>query len=104
MTKKPWILLFAVLTIAQMPSVRAQELDSSDIRKEVRERNEQVNKLSTDEQLKLRAAERKAAEDPAVKAALEKRNTAIKEFRAAVRAAMVKADPSIQSVIEKVWR
>jgi hypothetical protein len=80
----------------------AEELDGSDLRREVREREERVNKLSTEDQLKLRAAEQKAAEDPAVKAALEKRNQAIQEFRAALRAGMIKADPTVQPILEKV--
>jgi len=66
------------------PLAFAQEVDGSDLRREEREREERVNKLSIEEQLKLRAAERNAAEDPAVKAALEKRNRAIQEFGAAL--------------------
>jgi hypothetical protein len=103
MTLKAFIFSLMVLGIAQLaPFARAQVLDGSDLRKEVRERDDRVNKLSIEEQLKLRAAERKAAEDPEVKAALEKRNQAIQEFRAAVRASMIKADPTIQAILDKV--
>ena len=92
-----------MLAMVQLPRfVCAQELDGSDLRREVRERDERVNKLSTEDQLKLRAAEQKAAEDPDVKAALEKRNKAIQEFRAAVRASMIKADPTVAPILEKV--
>jgi hypothetical protein len=80
----------------------AQEVDGSDLRREARERNERVNKLSIDEQLKLRAAEKKAAEDPAVKSALEKRNKAIQEFRATLRASMIKADPTVEPILAKL--
>jgi hypothetical protein len=103
MIVKPFVLLLIVLAAVQLaPVVRAQELDGSDLRREVRERDERLSKLSTEEQLKLRAAQQKAAEDPIVKAALEKRNKAIQEFRAAVRASMIKADPTVAPILEKV--
>lgn len=94
------LVLFALVQIN--PFTYAQTTDGSDLRREVRERDERINKLSTDDQLKLRAAEQKAAEDPAVKAALEKRNKAIQEFRAALRASMIKADPTVAPILEKV--
>ena len=97
------ILFSTVLALMSVtPLARAQALDGSDLRKEVRERDERVNKLSTEDQLKLRAAEQKATQDPEVKAALEKRNKAIQEFRAAVRASMIKSDPTVQPILEKV--
>jgi hypothetical protein len=102
---KPLVFLVATIGIVQLASfAQGQELDSSDIRKDVRQRNEETNKLSVEDQLKLRAAERKAAEDPDVKAALAKRDKAIQEFRAAVRASMIKTDPTIQPIVERVWR
>ena len=82
--------------------LRAQVLDGSDVGKELRERDERINKLSVDEQLKLRAAQQEAAKDPAVLAALKKRNEAINEFRAAIRAAMIKADPSVEAILQRV--
>jgi hypothetical protein len=94
------LVLFAIIQIN--PFACAQTLDGSDLRREVREREERVNKLSTEDQLKLRAAEQMAAEDPDVKAALEKRNKAIQEFRAVLRASMIKADPTLQPILEKV--
>jgi hypothetical protein len=97
------VLSLAVLPMMHfVPIVFGQEWDGSDLRRETRERDERVNKLSTEEQLKLRAAEQQAAQDPAVKAALERRNTAIREFRTTLRASMLKADPSVQSILEKV--
>ncbi len=103
MTIKALVFFLIILANMQLaPVVCAQEVDGSDLRREVRERNERVNKLSTEEQLKLRAAEQKAADDPEVKAALEKRNKAIQEFRAALRASMIKADPKVESILEKV--
>jgi len=60
------------------------------------------NGLSIDEQLKLRAAQQKAADDPAVKAALQKRNQAIQNFRTALHNAMLKVDPAIGPIMSKV--
>jgi hypothetical protein len=94
------LVLFALIQIN--PFAFAQTLDGSDVRRDLRERDERVNKLSTEDQLKLRAAEQKAAEDPDVKAALEKRNKAIQEFRAALRASMIKTDPTVAPILEKV--
>jgi hypothetical protein len=103
MILKPFVLSLALVAMLRVaPFAFAQELDGSDLRREVREREERVNKLSVEEQLKLRAAQRRAAEDPAVKAALEKRNKAIQEFRAALRAGMIRSDPSVQSILDKV--
>ncbi|HEY2800418.1 MAG TPA: hypothetical protein VGI85_07480 [Chthoniobacterales bacterium] len=101
--KKISVCLLLLLTaLPTMPVLRAQELDGSDLRKEAREREERVNKLSIDEQLKLRAAQQKAANDPAVQDALKKRNDAINQFRATMQAAMLRADPSIAPILEKV--
>ena len=103
MTIKPVVLFLIVLAIVQLaPLAFAQEVDGSDLRRELREREKRLNTLSVEEQLKLRAAEQKAAEDPVVKVALEKRNKAIEEFRAARRASMIKADPTVQPILEKV--
>lgn len=103
MRLKAFVLLLAVLAIIQIsPFAFGQGVDESDLRKQVREREERVNKLSLDEQLKLRAAEQKAVQDPDVKAAFEKRNKAIEEFRAALRAGMIKADPTVEPILQRV--
>ena len=91
---------FATFSLAT--PLTAGELDGSDVQRDFRERRERVLKLSLDEQLKIRAAEQKAAEDPEVKAAVAKRNKAIEEFRMARRAAMIKADPSVAAILEKI--
>ncbi len=61
-----------------------------------------VNKLTIEDQLKLRAAQHKAAEDPKVKAALQKRNEAIENFRKALHDSMVKIDPKMEAILQKV--
>jgi hypothetical protein len=97
------IAFIALLALMQCaPAIMAQELDGSDINKELRERAEKINKLSLEEQLQLRAAEQKAAHDPAVQAALKKRNEAIQEFRAAIRASLLKDNPGLQPILDKI--
>jgi hypothetical protein len=93
------LILFAII---QPTPASAQFIDGSDLQREVWERQYRVSKLSTEDQLRLRAAEQKAAEDPEVKAALEKRNKAIEDFRTELRASIIKADPKIEPILAKV--
>lgn len=58
--------------------------------------------LTPDEREKLKAARQKAMQDPSVQAAQEKMREARTEFVTAMRAAMLKADPSIQPVLNKI--
>lgn len=58
--------------------------------------------LTEEERAKLRAAHQKAMEDPAVRAAQEKLKQARREFREVMRPALLKADPSIQPILEKL--
>jgi hypothetical protein len=58
--------------------------------------------LSPEERQKLQAARQKAMQDPAVQSAHDKMREAHKEFRDAMRAAMLKADPSIQPILNKI--
>src|ERR1700736_1578952 len=58
--------------------------------------------LSPEERQKFRAARQKAMQEPSVKAAHEKMRQAHEEFRDAMRAAMLKADPSIQPILNKL--
>ena len=51
---------------------QAEEPDQTAIMNELRRREEKVGRLSIEEQLKVRAAQQKAVEDAAVKAALRK--------------------------------
>ncbi|MDQ2919557.1 MAG: hypothetical protein M3R10_06735 [Verrucomicrobiota bacterium] len=95
------LLLTAFLTT---PLLRAQELDGSDLRKEVVAREERVNKLPYEEKARLAAAQARAVQDPAVQEALRKRNEAMNQFQAAIQEAMLKADPSIAPILQKVAR
>ena len=63
---------------------------------------ERTANLSPEERQKLQAARQKAMQDPAVQAAHEKMRQAHKEFRDAMHAAMLKADPSLQPILDKL--
>jgi Spy/CpxP family protein refolding chaperone len=58
--------------------------------------------LSADEREKMKAARAKAATDPSVKSAKQKLREARNEFRSSMRAAMLKADPSIEPILQKL--
>ena len=58
--------------------------------------------LSPQEREKLKAARQKAMQDSNVQAAHEKMRQARKEFVSSMRAAMLKADPSIQPILDKI--
>lgn len=93
----------AALAVAPLPLLRAaDDPDETPAIKELQRREENVGRLSIDEQLKVRAAQQKALETPAVKAAIDKRDKAIVEFRDTLRAAMIAADPSVQPILDKV--
>ena len=58
--------------------------------------------LSVEERAKLRAAHEKAMADPAVQAAKDRARQARRELRDLRRAAMLRADPSIQPILDKI--
>jgi len=58
--------------------------------------------LTEEERTRLRAAYQTAAQDPAVQAAREKLKQARREFREVMRPALLKADPSIEPILEKL--
>jgi hypothetical protein len=60
------------------------------------------NALSEDERARLKAAHRNALSDPSVRAAQERLKQARKEFREAMRPALLKADPSVQPILDKM--
>jgi hypothetical protein len=65
-------------------------------------RNDRFASLPADERQKLKAAHEKAMQDPAVRAAHDKMRQAHREFRNAMHAAMLQADPSIQPILDKM--
>ena len=58
--------------------------------------------LSPAERQELEAARQKAMQDPIVQAAHEKMEQARQAFQNAIDAAMLKADPSIQPILDKM--
>ena len=60
--------------------------------------------LSPQEREKLKTARQQAMQDSSVQAAHEKMRQARKEFVSSMRAAMLKADPSIQPILDKIPR
>lgn len=98
------LLLLLLTAFLSTPLICAQELDGSDLQKDVLAREERVNKLPYDEQTRLAAVQAKALQDPAVQDALRKRNQAMFQFQDAIQAAMLKADPSIAPILQKVAR
>jgi len=58
--------------------------------------------LSPEEREKLKAARQKAIQDPSVQAAHQKMRQARQDFMTAMRGAMLKADPTIQPVLDKI--
>jgi len=91
-------ILAAALQFA--PTVFGQDEDQSMGRKG--HWQQQLSNLSPDERQKLQAARHKAMQDPAVQSAHDKMRAAHKEFRDAMHAAMLKADPSIQPILNKI--
>lgn len=100
------LLLFALAGFARFaPSVSAQPPDRPDRpnRQFLSERRARMlANLSEDERARLRAAHQKAMTDPAVQAAREKLKQARREFREVLRPALLKADPSLQPILDKL--
>jgi hypothetical protein len=89
------------MAIQFAPAIRAQN-DDEEQGKRGRRWEQRLANLSAVERQKLQAARRKAMQDPSVQAAHDKMRQAHKEFRDAMRAAMLKADPSIQPILNKM--
>jgi hypothetical protein len=60
--------------------------------------------LSIEEQAKLRSAHDTAMRDPALAASRQRYEQARNEFRDKLREGLLKADPSVQPILEKVRR
>ena len=67
-------------------------------------RRERFAGLSRDEQARLRTAHDTAMRDPALAATRQRYEAARKEFRDKLHDALLKADPSVQPILEKVRR
>jgi Spy/CpxP family protein refolding chaperone len=105
--KLTYLLVPALACVAQWaPGVLAQQPpDRPDrpFRQFLNERRARLlANLTEDERTRLRAAHEKAMADPAVQAAREKLKQARREFREVLRPALLKADPSIQPILDKL--
>ena len=90
---------FAPALVAQQPPDRPDR----PFRQFLNERRARLlASLTEDERARLRAAHQKAMVDPAVQAAREKLKQARREFREVLRPALLKADPSIQPILDKL--
>ena len=91
------------LALQFVPAIRAQDDDEQGEQgKRGRRWEQRMANLSPDERQKLEAARQKAMQDPSVQSAHDKMRQAHKEFQEAMRAAMLKADPSIQPILNKM--
>lgn len=65
-------------------------------------RKERMDSLTPEEQGKLKAARKAALDSPEVRAAQASRETNKKGYRLALRAAMIRQDPSIVGILAKL--
>jgi Spy/CpxP family protein refolding chaperone len=101
-SKFTFLLVPALVAALQFaPAVFAQPPDRPNRPSQMDRRPRWAN-LTDEERAKLKAAHQKAMEDPAVRAAQEKLRQARREFREVMRPALLKADPSIQPILEKL--
>jgi hypothetical protein len=84
------------------PSLSAQQPPDRPFRQFQNERRARWANLSEEDRAKLRAAHQKAMADPAVQAARDRLRQARREFREIMRPALLKADPSIQPILDKL--
>jgi Spy/CpxP family protein refolding chaperone len=99
------LLVPALACVSQFtPRAAAQPPDQPDrsSRPFQNERRARWTSLTEDERTRLRAAHEKAMADPAVQAAREKLRHARREFREILRPALLKADPTIQPILDKL--
>ena len=91
-----------VLALQLVPSLVAQPPPDRPFRPFQNERRARFANLNEEERARLRSAHEKAMADPAVRAAQERLKQARREFRELMRPAMLKADPSIQVILDKL--
>ena len=99
--------LFAQIpTPTATPSVSAPAAtagaDAAEEKEGTKDQRAAYKTLTPEEQGKLRAARKAARKDPAVLAAQAERKTNPRAFRDAIQAAMIKSDPSVGPILEKM--
>lgn len=83
------------------PTLPAQDSDQPGKRWQ-HNRQERLANLAPEERQRVIAAHQAAMQDPAVQAAREKMRHARKDLHSAMKAAMLKADPSIGAILDKI--
>ncbi len=102
MKTKTFLVISALAAVLQFaPTVSAQAPDGQERGRQGRHARFMAN-LSPDERVKMRAAHQKAMADPAVQAAKDRKRQAAKDFRDLRRAAMLRADPTLQPILDKI--
>jgi hypothetical protein len=91
----------AVAALQFAPSGFAQTGDGTGHGRRWRHQQMLAN-LSPDERGKLRAAHQKAMADPAVQAAKDRLRQAARDFRELKRQTMLRNDPTIQPILDKM--
>ena len=91
-----------VVALQSVASIWAQPPPDRPFRPFQNERRARWANLSEEDRARLRAAHQKAMADPAVRAAQERLRQARREFRELMRPAMLRADPSIQQILDKM--
>src|SRR6185312_1681606 len=104
MKAKLTFLLVPALTAALQfaPTARAQTPAEKPARQFQMERRARWANLTEEERSRLKAAHQKAMADPAVRAARERLRQARREFREVLKPALLKADPTIQPILDKM--
>lgn len=104
MKAKLTFLLVPALTAALQfaPTVLGQSPAEKPARQFQMERRARWANLTEDERSRLKAAHQKAMADPAVRAARDRLRQARREFREVLKPALLKADPSIQPILDKM--
>jgi hypothetical protein len=90
------------VTLQFAPSVLAQPPADRPLRELRMERRARWAGLTEEERSKLKAAHQKAMADPIVRAAHDKLRQARREFRDVMQPALLKADPSVGPILEKL--
>jgi len=95
------VLSILMATLPVVPAAFAQPPAESS--KEARpHRPEPFANLSPEERQKLESARQQAMQDPAVRTAREKLRQAHREFHEALRATILKNDPSMKPILDKM--
>jgi hypothetical protein len=95
---KRLVLVTALLAVLLPASGFAQAPPGNDFRRM------RFSRLSMEEQARFRSAHDMALRDPALAATRERYEQARNEYRSKLREALLKADPSVQPILEKVRR